>query len=521
MSERALGQMLVGNMIVTAAARFPDKTAFVCTGTGRRFTFRNTNERCNRLANGLGGLGLAKGDVLAFLCGNRAEMPEIYFALAKSGIIGIPLNYRLAAGEIVELMRAMGARALVFEARFEACALHVRAHMPEVRHFVVIGAAEVRIGVGYEALLADSAADEPQTEIHEADPYYFNLTSGTTGLPKSYVLTQFNNSAIGLFGPAFDMTRQDVVLTVFPVFGRVGVAWLLTSVVYGIPNVLANFEPARVLELIEEERVSIFNVVPTMAAMLLASERLSGTDRSSLRALVFAGSVLPAPIRERSMAQLCPAIYEYYGMQETGVLVHSTPRDREARPDSIGRVSLFSEVRVVDPLGRAVPVGEIGEIIGRSPNTATAYFQNPEKSAETFRNGWLHTGDLGSFDADGFLYIRGRKKDMIITGGQNVHAAEVEETLLRHEAIADCAVLGLADALWGEQVAAVVVAKKGASIDPETLNAFCRERLAGFKTPRKWFIQDDALPRTATGKVQKFLLADKYEQPRDQPPFNV
>jgi acyl-CoA synthetase (AMP-forming)/AMP-acid ligase II len=513
MPQRALGKMLVGNIIATAAARVPEKVAFCCAATGRRLTFRDTNDRCNRLANALGRLGLAKGDVLAFLCSNRAEMPEIYFALAKSGIIGVPLNYRLADTEIVELMRAMCARALIYEARFESCTLHVRKHLPEVRHLVTIGASEVRVGFAYEALLAESAADEPQVEMDEADPYYFNLTSGTTGLPKSYLLTQFNNSSIGTFAASFDVTRRDVVLTVFPVFGRVGLAWILTSVMYGIPNVLANFEPSQVLRLIAQERVTIFNIVPTMAAMLLASDALSATDLSSLRAIVFAGAVLPAPIREQSMARLCSNLYEYYGMQESGVLVHSTPQDREMHPDSVGRVSLFSEVKVVDPLGQAVAVGEIGEIIGRTPSTATSYFQNAEKTGETFRNGWLHTGDLGSFDADGFLYIRGRKKDMIITGGQNVHAAEVEETLLRNDAIADCAVIGLPDALWGEQVVAVVVIKRGGSINADTLRAFCREQLAGFKTPKKWFFQTDPLPRTATGKVQKFLLVERYGQP--------
>jgi fatty-acyl-CoA synthase len=512
MGERALGRMLVGNMIVTAAARTPDAVAFCCAGTGRRLTFRQTNERCNRLANALAGLGLIKGDVLAFLCSNRAEIPELYFALAKSGIVGIPLNYRLAPAEIVELMRAMGAKALVYEARFEACALHVREHSPGVRHYVAIGVSAPRLGLEYEALLAGAGADEPQVVIDETDAYYYNLTSGTTGLPKSYVLTQFNNSALGAFGQSFDMTRQDIVLTVLPMFGRIGVAWMLTSVIYGIPNLIANFEPAEALRLIQQERVTISNLVPTMAAMLLASERLSGADLSSLRAIVFAGSMLPASIREQTMAKLCSRIYEYYGMQETGVLVHSTPQDRQLRPDSIGRVSLFSEVKVVGPDDRPVDVGEIGEIIGRSPNTVTSYFQNPAKSAETFRNGWVHTGDLGSFDAGGFLYIRGRKKDMIITGGQNVYAAEVEELLLRHDAVADCAVVGLPDDIWGERVAAVVVTKPGAPADANALQIFCREQLAGFKTPKQFFFQTDPLPRTLTGKVQKFMLVDKYRQ---------
>jgi acyl-CoA synthetase (AMP-forming)/AMP-acid ligase II len=279
---------------------------------------------------------------------------------------------------------------------------------------------------------------------------------------------------------------------------------------YGVPNVITNFEPEEMLRLIEEERVSIFNVVPTMAMLLLDANRLSATNLSSLRAIVFAGSVLPAPVREQAMSRLCSNIYEYYGMQESGVLAHSTPQDREMHPDSVGRVSLFSEVKVVDSLGRPVAVGEVGEIIGRSPNTVTSYFQNPERSAETFRNGWLHTGDLGSIDAEGFIHIRGRKKDIIISGGQNIYAAEVEETLLRHDAIADCAVIGLPDELWGEQVVAVVVQKSDIAIDVDALRLFCREQLAGFKVPKKWFIQNDALPRTATGKVQKFMLIEKY-----------
>lgn len=512
MSRHALGKMLVGNIIVTAAARVPDNPAFYCVTTGRRLTFRQVNERCNRLANALAAASLVKGDVVAFLCSNRAEMPEIYFALAKSGIVGIPLNYRLAPAEMVELMRAMGAQALIYEARFEACALHVKERLPRVRHYVAIGAAAPRLGVEYEAFLGAAPAEEPGITLDEGDAYYYNLTSGTTGLPKSYVLKQFNNSTIGVMGLAFDMTRQDVALTVLPMFGRIGVAWILLSVSYGIPNVIANFDPAEALRLIGRERVTICNLVPTMAAMLLASERLQAADLSSLRAIVFAGSVLPAPVREQSMAALCPNLYEYYGMQETGILVYSTPQDRKLRPDSVGRVALFSEVRVLGPDDRPVGAGEIGEIIGRSPNTVTSYFENPDKTAETFRNGWVHTGDLGSFDAEGFLYIRGRKKDMIITGGQNVHSAEVEELLLRHEAVADCAVIGLPDDLWGEQVAAVVVAKPGAAIDANTLQTFCRDHLAGFKTPKRLFFETVPLPRTPTGKIQKFILVEKYAQ---------
>ena len=515
MGERALGQMLVGNIIETAATRAPEKLAYVCAATKRRLTFRETNARSNQLANGLAGLGLARGDVLAFLCSNRAEIAEIYFALAKSGIIGIPLNYRLAPAEVAELMRAMGAQALVYEARFASCAEYVREHLAGVRQYVVIGATAPARDADYESLLAAASAAPPEVAVGDSDGYYFNLTSGTTGLPKSYLLTQFNNSMVAAGGTTFDLTRHDVVLTALPAFGRIGVAWMLLSAVHGIPNVLANFEPAETLRLIEQEGVTIFNVVPTMAAMLLASERLPASDLSSLRAIVFAGAVLPAPIRQQAAARLCPAIYEYYGMQETGIVVHSTPADRAMRPDSVGRATLFAEVKVVDAHGQPLPAGELGEIVARTPATATSYFQDPLRSAETFRDGWVHTGDLGSFDAEGFLFIRGRKKDLIISGGQNVHAAEVEETLLHHDGVAECAVIGLPDALWGEQVAAVIVRAPGAAVDAEALRGYCRERLAGFKTPKTWLFQTEALPRTATGKIQKFVLVAKYGRGKD------
>ena len=513
MPKGSLGKMLVGSAISTSAIRYADKEAFVCTATGRRLTFKQVNERCNRLAHALMNQGYRKGDVVAFLSTNRVEVVEIYFALAKTGIVGIPLNYRLAPNEVVELMRAMKATGLVCEAQFKAVAEQVQRELPTLRHVMAFGeeaSSSAHWALDYETELAKSSAAEPTVDIEEHDPYYFNITSGTTGLPKSYVLTQFHNSSIGGFMRSFDLSRQDVVMTVFPMFGRVGFGWLFGSISYGVKNVLVNFEPAEVLRQIETERVTIVNLVATMAAMLTAEPTLEDRDLSSLRATVFAGSMLPAPIREATMKKLAPGLYEYYGMQESGSLVASTPEDRAKKPDSVGQVSLFAEVRIVDAEGNDMPVNEIGEIIGRSPNSITEYFDNAEKSAETFRNGWLHTGDLGRLDGDGYLYICGRLKDMIITGGQNVHSAEVEEALHSFPGVADCAVIGLPDDLWGERVSAIVVPAAGANIDTEALKHFCRERLAGFKTPKEIFIQAEPLPRTPTGKVQKFLLVEQY-----------
>ncbi len=305
---RALGKAVVGPLLATAARRFRDREAFFCVGTGRRFSFGQTNERCNRLSHGLAGLGLKKPDTIAFLCNNRAEMPEIYYALAKTGLVGIPLNYRLAPVEIVALMSAMGAKALLFETRFTAVAEKLRAELSQVKLFVVIGGDGPAWASEYEALLAESSSAEPDVEVEESDPYYYNLTSGTTGLPKAYVLTQYNNAFVGPMFEAFDMTSHDVILTVFPAFGRVGFAWIAAGVLFGVRNVLMDFHPAETLRVVETERVTISNLVPTMAAMLLADPSRPQRDLRSLRALVFAGAMFPEPLRLRTAASLCPAI---------------------------------------------------------------------------------------------------------------------------------------------------------------------------------------------------------------------
>ena len=310
------------------------------------------------------------------------------------------------------------------------------------------------------------------------------------------------------------MTRADVVMTVFPIFGRTGFAWIIGSMLYGIPNVLANFQPNEAVRLIESEKVTMVNLVATTASMMLSVQAKAPRDLSTLRAILFVGATLPEKVRIQTIARLCPNIYEFYGMQETGALVVSTPTDRKKSPELVGRVIPFAEVRVVDDNGKDVEPNVLGEIIGRSPCSVTAYFANEEKSSETFRNGWIYTGDLGSLDEDGYLMLRGRKKDMIVTGGQNVHAAEVEEIILKHPNVVECAVFGLPDDLWGERVTSVVISKNGVTITATELDELCRQHLAGFKTPKEFIVEDGALPRTRTGKVQKFLLVQRFDRRR-------
>ena len=509
----AIGQLLVGSLLSTAAVRHGERIGIVCAETGRRLRFREIDARTNRLAHALLAAGLRKGDVLAILSTNRAEIVEALFACARTGIVGLPLNYRLAPAEMMDLMRSLRARVLIAEGRFAEVIARAPAEVPTLGERIVFGAPDAAGCHDYERLIAEQPETEPVCELDESDPFYFNLTSGTSGLPKCYVLTHYNNATLMPMFTALDIVPTDVLMTVFPMFGRVGFAWVAAGLYHGLTHVIVNFEPATVLRLIDEEGVTITNLVPTMGAMLLAHPDLASRRLASLRATVFAGAMLPDPVRRGVTERICPALYEYYGMQETGALVVSNPTDRQRRPTSIGRVIAHAEVRVVDDRGQPVPTGETGEIVARAPTGVTAYHDNPAKSAETFRNGWIHTGDLGSFDDEGYLFIRGRKKDMIVSGGQNVFAAEVEEALLAFPGVVECAVIGLPDPLWGERVSAVVVVAPGAAVSADALVRHCRAGLASFKTPRQIVLQTEVLPRTPTGKVQKFLLVERHADP--------
>ncbi len=512
MRPKATGTLTVGNVIRVAAVRYRDREAIFCSSTGRRFTFRQVNERTNRLANGLTGLGLEKGDVAAFLCTNRAEIVEIFFALAKIGVLGIPLNYRLAPAEMIELVRHCGARAFLFDPWFPEVAAEVREALPGIQHFVGMGEEIPPFAVGYEELLEGASAEEPDVEISEEDDHYLNLTSGTTGHPKAYLLTHYNNATGFIMGFLHDVTREDVILTAFPIFGRVGFAWCAIGFYTGARNVIHQFQARQALELIESERVTISNWVPTMASLVLSLPDVDRYDLSSLRALVFAAAPLTPRLQEEIKRRLCPNLYEYYGLQETGILVSIRPEDKEKRPDSVGQVIFSAEVRIVDPQGRDVPVGDVGEIIARVPTATAGYYKDEEKTREVFRDGWFHTGDLGRFDEEGFLYLAGRAKDMIISGGQNVFAVEVEAVLAAHPAVADCAVIGLPDDKWGERVTAVLVKAEGAEVTEEELVEHCRKRMAGFKVPKQFIWLDGPLPRTPTGKVTKYVLVERFSK---------
>ncbi|MEA3470934.1 MAG: AMP-binding protein, partial [Thermodesulfobacteriota bacterium] len=384
--------------------------------------------------------------------------------------------------------------------------------LPKVKRYICMGNDIPDFAVSYEELVAQSSVEEPDVEVSEEDNQYLNLTSGTTGLPKAYLLTHYNNAVAGpVMAAMHDVTYDDTILTVFPIYGRVGFAWSAMGVYTGARNVILQFDLAQMLEIIEKEKITVSNWVPTIASFVLSLPDLDKYDFSSLRALVFAAAPLPKTLQDQIKDRICPNIYEFYGLQESGILVNMGPRDKERKPESVGTLYFGADVRIVDPSGNDVPTGEVGEIIGRGVAVTTGYYKNEEKTKEAFKNGWFHTGDLGRFDEDGFLYLAGRIKDMIISGGQNIFSVEVEEMIMTHEAVAQCAVIGLPDDTWGEMVTAIVVKWPGKEVTEDEIIAYGRDNIAHFKAPKK-VIFVDSLPMTPTGKVTKYVLVEKYSK---------
>lgn len=513
MEPKALGTLAIGRIMKNAAIKYRDKEALYCLTTGRRFSYLELNEQTNRLANGLMDLGLKKGDAVAFLMTNRSEIVEIFFAIAKAGFLALPLNYRLIAKEIVQMMSLTDVKVLIFEDTFTSVAEYVRQQLPGVKTYIGVGTAIPEFALAYDKFIVNSSPNEPKVEIREEDDFCMNLTSGTTGLPKSYLLTHYANATVvNNMAMMFKVTEEDVIMTVFPMFGMVGYAWTGMAMYTGARHVIMNFEAKKALDTIQSEKVTISNWVPSMATIAFSVPEFDNYDLSSLRALVFAGSAFPTPLQEEVRKRITPNIYEYYGMQEAGPIVYADPKNKIEKPASIGKVALWVEIRIVDSSGNDVPAGTIGEVVVKTLTGTAAYYKNEKQTKETFKNGWCHTGDLGYLDEKGYFYLAGRIKEMIVSGGQNVYPAEIENALSAHPAIADSTVIGLPDDKWGEAVTAVIVRKPGVEITEDDIIAYCKKEMAGFKVPKRIIWYEGQIPRTPTGKVTKYVLVEKYSK---------
>jgi long-chain acyl-CoA synthetase len=496
----------------------PDKECMVCDDV--RLTWKQLNKRVNRLANALTELGVEKETKVATLALNCHRLIEIYYATSKIGAVAVPLNFRLAPEELVYIINHSDAEVLFVDHNTIEIAKQIMPELPNIRHRIYFAQGEEG-WLEYERLLEKASDAEPEVEVSEDDLCHLQYTGGTTGLPKGVMITNRNylTTAIGM-GLSLPVEPHYSTLQVLPIFHT---AWwpVLLHHFGGVRAVISpRFDFTEILSTAEREKVTHINMVPVLFSWLLDFPDADKYDLSSIKYFSYAGAPMPEEILRRCIAKFGPIFQQGYGLTEAAPLGTRLGEEDQCRLDgppemtrrinSCGRETLVTEVRVADENDSDVPVGEIGEIIIRGANVMKGYWKDPELTAQTLRGGWLHTGDLAEIDQSGFIYIVDRKNDMIITGGENVYPYEVEQILYEHPAVLVAAVVGVKSEKWGEEVTAAVSLKQGMEASEEELKALCREKIAGYKCPKKVVFVDN-IPTSVIGKVLRREVREQLE----------
>jgi acyl-CoA synthetase (AMP-forming)/AMP-acid ligase II len=497
--------------LAKAIQLWPDKTALIDGST--ELTYSQFADRVNRLRTLIGNLGIGKGDVIAVIAPNCHQFMETYYAAAVSGVVLAPLNFRLAAREIAAILSDSDAQVLLAHEDFRETVVDAceQASMERVIWF----------NDEYETKLADLAPATEQVNLNASDLAHLYYTSGTTGKPKGVMLTHGNVSchALSTIGE-LTLTDRDVWAHVAPMF-HLADAWATFAITWagGTHVFVPYFNASEVLQTFSQKQVTITNLIPTMLNSMVHSESVGRYEYSSLRCLLSGGApIAPETVRKIISTFGCDYV-QTYGMTETSPYLtlsllkdhlKSLPSDEQLKYKSkTGRPFISVRLRVVRPDGSDITAdeSEVGEIIVQGPTVTPGYWKQPQATAEAILNGWLHTGDLATLDSEGYVNIVDRKKDMIITGGENVYSTEVENVLYEHPGVLECAVVGVPDETWGEIVKAVVVPRSGHTLAEPDVISFVRQRLAHYKSPRiVEFIS--ALPRTGSGKIYKKALRD-------------
>ena len=487
----------------------PEKLAVIFGN--KRYTYKVFNERVNRLANALLEKGMAKGDKVAYLLNNCSEFAEISFALSKIGALSIPLNFRLKEEEIGYIIENSDSSFLFFGPEYKE---NIAKLLPGFNKFKK--AIQVGGNSEYEELLQNSSIQEPSVLVTEDDDHSIMYTSGTTGFPKGAVHTHKSriwNSLNMLVDTGLRGT--DIFAITTPLFHIAAGHTMVLSTIFigGTVVILAGFSLPEFFEVIQREKVTAFFAVPMMFVRILDHPNLKEYDLSSLRLLFTGGAVTSVELKEKLMKAFPRAtLDDLMGLTEGGPLTTFLPhRDAFRKPGSVGRAHFSQMVRVVNEKGEDVNGDEVGEIIVKGPAVMEEYYKNPEATHKALRDGWLYTGDLARVDKERYQYLIVRRTDLIISGGENVYPADVEKILLLHPAVKEAAVIGIKDREWGERVMAAVVPREGERLTEEDLLSFCREKLAGYKRPRRIALVDE-LPKNQLGKVLYKELRNRFEK---------
>jgi acyl-CoA synthetase (AMP-forming)/AMP-acid ligase II len=500
---------LLTDQLRLMASAHPDEVAYRSLGDGSSITFGRWERESNRLAHGLRARGVGKGDLVAIDLEAEQILDFIvtYSAVHKIGAVSVPMNNRLSPPEMRSILEHAEVTAVVCSGAF-ADALDalvpLSASLPSLALVATVGPSEPGRFTDLEDVKSEdaSAIQVPVDATDLADVMY---TSGTTGMPKGVAVRHGNIAMLPNALPSWNGLKW---LTATPVFTFAGLGFIYNPMKLGMTVLyLPRFDAGRWLDIVERERPVIAFVVPAMARLLIHHPEFDTADLSSLRRVVLGSAPLSPDTVERLQARLPGAdVLNSYGMTEGG---HATfamdPEGARTRPGAVGRPTPPVEVRIVDDGGKVLPPGETGEVITRNPRGHREYYRNAEATARMWEGGWLHTGDLGRLDDDGYLYIVGRKKEMVVRGGMNIYADDVEAVLQAHPEVVEAAVVGVPHAVLGEDIAAYVVLRPAATVSTAELQSFAGERLADYKVPRRVHFLS-ALPRNAGGKVLKSQL---------------
>jgi fatty-acyl-CoA synthase len=512
--------MNVGDWIRKWNILQPEKKAFYFED--QPFTYQELNHRTNQLCHLLLKIGIKKGDRVAVLLHNCHQYIEIFFGLSKIGAILVPLNWRLVGPELEFILQDSGSRMLVFEPEFEEVVSSIRPRL-NFSHgdYFTLGNPCPDWAIEYEKAIRKMPAEDPPGDgsYGDEDPHIIMYTSGTTGIPKGAVLSQrktfFNvlNADI-----VYNLTSKDIMMVTRPLFHSGGLLVEAAPVIYkgGTLIIRKRFRPNEILETIQKYRVTILELAATVYQFILQDCDLNQYDLTSVRCFFAGGErISVAMLKEYKKRGII--ISQIFGQTESSTIAFLVPDKGVKKIGSVGLPVFHGEVRIVDKTGTEVGPGEVGEIVVKGPTLMSGYWNRPDLTAETIRDGWLYTGDLAKRDEEGYIYIVDREKDMYICGGENVYPSEVEAVLFTHPKIFDVAIIGVPDAKWGEVGKAFVVLKPGEKTDAQEVVDFIREKVAKYKIP-KYVEFVEELPKTPSGKIQKNMLKGRPLDPSDSRP---
>lgn len=494
--------------------RYPEKKAIQFQS--QNLSFRELNARANKVANYLSSLGLSKGDRVAAFLDNCIQYPEIIYGCSKAGLVIVPINFRLTPAEALALVKHSSSKTLFISNQLENTLKDTYQSFEEtLQHGIINVDGNSPASGKYEQLINGQSESNPYLNVSEKDLFCIGYTSGTTGVPKGAKISHRSRALLLLAAAVeYGLTEEDINLTPGAIYHAAPIIFMLLAVnIGGTSIIMESFDPEEMLRLIEQNKATNAFVAPTMLQLIhqLPEETKNQYQLSSIKCLISAGAPLSTNAKTET-ANLFGGnvLHEFYGSTEAGWNANLRPRDQIRKPRSCGQAVMGWEIKLLSEDGSEIKSpDEVGEIFVRGDYMFDGYLDNPEATAAAFRNDWFSAGDLGLFDEDGYLYIVGRKKDMIISGGANVYPEEIEDCLHACPGVSDVAVIGIADETWGEIVTAVVQSNPGENLSEDDIKKFCEGRIASYKKPRQVHFTDQ-IPRNPSGKIMKNELRQIY-----------